>query len=225
MHLEMLDRQLSFEELEGVGGQLVDAHSFHIDLTRDEVDIFAGMSSACRRAVRKSEKVGVRVESASGNGFAEEYYTQLEDVFAKQSLKPPYPLERVQRMIRHVEPSGGLLLLRALTPDDECIATAIFPISHGFAYFWGGASLRGHQILRPNEAVFWHAMRAVKEMGVPVMDLGGGGDYKRKYGGEAVVRPFLRKSRLPGLLTMRNVAGRVYWHAATRRRPSGDARP
>src|SRR4051794_13412820 len=140
-----------------------------------------GMSSACRRAVRKSEKEGVRVEEAHGVEFADEYYAQLEDVFAKQSLRPPYGVERVRELVRCLEPTGNLLLLRAVSPAGEGIATAIFPVLNQFGYFWGGASWRRHQILRPNEAVFWHAMRRLGERGVPVLDLGGGGEYKRKY--------------------------------------------
>lgn len=218
MHVELLDRQLTFGDLAGVGGQLAESHSFEIDLTRDEDALFGGMSSACRRAVRKSEKSGVRVERASEHGFAEEYYAQLEDVFARQSLTPPYPLERVRALIRHLVPKDRLLLMRAVDPSGRSIATGIFPISSSLVYLWGAASWRESRILRPNEALYWQAMRTAKEMGVPLMDLGGGGDYKRKYGGEPVVRPFLRKARAPGLLAARNTAQRVYWRAATRGR-------
>jgi Acetyltransferase (GNAT) domain len=217
VHVEMLDRELDFGQLQGMKGvELSPFGSFEIDLTASEDDLFAAMSSACRRAIRKSEKVGVRVERAYGEGFADEYYPQLEDVFGKQSLSPPYSVERVREMIRSVEPSGRLLMLRALSPDDEPIASAIFPVFKGFAYFWGGASWRSKQIMRPNEAIFWHAIRHVKQLGVPAFDLGGGGDYKRKYGGVATTRPFVRRSRLPGLMAMRKVAARAYWWSATR---------
>jgi hypothetical protein len=77
------------------------------------------MSSACRRATRKSDKEGVRVEEAHGIGFADEYFPQLEDVFAKQSLRPPYGVERVRELIRCLEPSGNLLLVRALSRREK----------------------------------------------------------------------------------------------------------
>jgi CelD/BcsL family acetyltransferase involved in cellulose biosynthesis len=216
LHLEVLDRHASFDELGALGGRLAEFHTFELDLARDEEEIFKGMSSACRRAVRKSEKEGVRVEEAHGVEFADEYYEQLEDVFAKQSLSPPYGAERVRDMIRCLEPSGNLLLVRALSPDGERIATALFPVLNEFGYFWGGASWRRHQSLRPNEAVFWYAMRRLREREVPLLDMGGGGEYKHKYGGRELSFPIFRKSRLPGLMAMRDLAARIYWRRATR---------
>jgi CelD/BcsL family acetyltransferase involved in cellulose biosynthesis len=216
LHLEVLDRHATFEELEGMGARLAEFHTFELDLTRPEDELFAAMSSACRRAVRKGEKEGVRVEEAEGVDFAEEYYAQLEDVFAKQSMRPPYGVERVRELIRCLEPTGNLLLVRALAPDGERIATALFPVLNEFGYFWGGASWRRHQILRPNEAVFWYVIRRLRERGIPLLDMGGGGDYKRKYGGRELSHPIFRKSRLPGLMTMRDLAARLYWRRATR---------
>lgn len=217
-HLELLDRELSFEQLQGLRPrvELARAHTYEIDLRHSEEELFDAMSSACRRAVRKGRKAGVRVEHAYGEAFADEYHTQLEDVFAKQSRRPPYAVERVRALIRHLEPSGKLLMLRAVTPDGKSIASAIFPLCDRFAYFWGGASLRDGQLMRPNEAIFWYAIREAKARGVPLLDLGGGGEYKRKYGGHEVERPFLRCARVPGLMGLRRLAGRVYWRIATR---------
>src|SRR6185312_4180118 len=58
--------------------------TYQSDLTRSEDDLFKGMESACRRCVRKAEKSGVVIEHADDPAFADEYYEQLKDVFAKQ---------------------------------------------------------------------------------------------------------------------------------------------
>jgi CelD/BcsL family acetyltransferase involved in cellulose biosynthesis len=217
LHLELLDRRARFEELSDLGARLAEFNTYELDLARDDDEMLAAMSSACRRAVRKSEKEGVRVEEARGVEFADEYYAQLEDVFAKQSLRPPYGVERVRELIRCLEPSGNLLLVRALSPQGEGIATAIFPALNEFAYFWGGASWRSHQILRPNEAVFWYTMRRLRERGIPLLDMGGGGEYKRKYGPRERRIPVFRKSRLPGMMALRDVAAWIQWYRAARR--------
>jgi CelD/BcsL family acetyltransferase involved in cellulose biosynthesis len=217
LHLEMLDRRARPEDLDGLAGRLGTFHTFELDLDREEDEIFGGMSSACRRAVRKSEKEGVRVEEAHGVEFADEYYAQLEDVFAKQSLRPPYGVERVRELVRCLEPSGNILLLRAVSPAGERVATGIFPLLNRFGYFWGGASWRSHQILRPNEAVFWYAMRRIRERGIPLLDLGGGGEYKRKYGGRERFIPIFRRSRIKALMAARDLAARIYWRRATAR--------
>jgi CelD/BcsL family acetyltransferase involved in cellulose biosynthesis len=205
LHLELRDRTLTLEDVEGVGFQTSAKTIFELDLRQPEDKIFAGMTSACRRCIRKAEKVGVTIEEADDLEFANDYYSQLRDVFAKQSLVPTYDKTRVIELIRHIYPTGRLLLLRARDSEGRCIATGIFPAMNGRMYFWGGASWRRHQILRPNEALMWHAMRHWKEQGVKWFDLGGGAEYKRKYGPDEVTVPFFWTSRLRGLSSARNV--------------------
>jgi CelD/BcsL family acetyltransferase involved in cellulose biosynthesis len=217
MHLEFKDRALQAADLEGLGFKSSPTVTFEVDLAPDEEVVFGRMSSACRRAIRKAAKEKVQIEVASGIAFADDYYAQLLDVFAKQSLKPMYGVERVRELIRRLEPTGRLLLLRALAPDGTVIATGIFPAMNGVAYFWGGASWRSHQILRPNEAIFWHAMRYWKERGMRVLDMGGGGDYKRKYGPREFSVPFFRKSRFAPVMVLRegaNAMTRIRQHDA-----------
>ena len=78
----------------------------------------------------------------------------------------------------------------------------------------GVASWRSHQSLRPNEALFWTAITSLKERGIPALDMGGGGDFKRKFGPRERRIPFVRKSRVPGLMTLRDRAARFYWKRA-----------
>jgi hypothetical protein len=214
LHVEVLDRHATFDELSGMPARLAEFYTFELDLRPDEDALMAGLTSACRRALRKGEKAGIQVEEASGIEFADEYYEQLIDVFAKQDRTPPYDVERVRELIRCLEPTGNLLLLRARDPEGTPVATGIFPASDEFAYLWGAASWRSHQILRPNEAIYWHAIRRLKGRGIPLLDLGGGGDFKRKFGPRERRIPFVRKSRVPGLMALRDLAARIYWRRA-----------
>jgi len=209
LHLELKDRRLGFGDLEPLGFSAGETTTYDLDLTAPEDEIFGRMASACRRNVRAAEKRGVAVEQAHDPGFADDYYEQLLDVFGKQELRPPYGVERVRELIRALEPTGNLLLLRARDPEGSCIATGIFPGFGRHAFFWGGASLREHQRLRPNEAIFWAAIREWKRRGAEVLDMGGGGDYKRKYGPEEHAVPWFRRARLPGMLVLRDAAERV----------------
>jgi predicted N-acyltransferase len=206
VHFELMDRRISLEDAQRAG-LLFQVHpGFEIDLSRSEDELFAAMNSACRRCIRKAEKSGVIIEQAHDAAFADDYYTQLRDVFAKQGLVPTYPKARVSALIEHLLPSGRLLLVRARSADGTCIATGIFPGMNDTTFFWGGASLRQHQSLRPNEAVQWFAMRYWKERGIRKYDMGGGGEYKRKYGGREIAVPWIRKSRHPVLESLRNNA-------------------
>ncbi len=58
-----------------------------------------------------------------------------------------------------------------------------------------GASWRDGQKLLPNEALQWFAMNYWKDRGIAAYDMGGGGDYKSKYGGSAIEVGWLRSSR------------------------------
>ena len=204
-HVELRDRGLAAQDADGGRFSVDRFPTSEIDLTRGEDEILGGMKGNCRRSVRKAEERGVVIEAASDPEFADDYYAQLIDVFAKQSLRPTYGIDRVRALIRHLQPSGRLLLVRARDPEGKCIATGIFPALGRSAYFWGGASWREHQILQPNEAVIWFAMRYWKERGAEAFDMGGGGDYKRKYGGAELVVPHLSWSRFRALETMREL--------------------
>ena len=206
VHAEVYDRFVTEEDARAGRFEYGLRPGFEIDLRRDEADLFKGMDEACRRCVRKAEKSGVMIEEAHDAGFARDYYAQLEDVFAKQSLVPTYTLGRVSALIEHVLPSGNLLLLRARDKAGRCVATGIFPAFNQRMIFWGGASWREHQHLRPNEALMWHAMRHWKARGVAFLDMGGGGDYKRKYGGCDIAVPWIRTSRFAVLPRLRGLA-------------------
>jgi len=140
VHLEVVDRLLSPRS---TVREYVE--SYETDLTRSEDEIFGAMDSACRRCVRKAEKSGVTIVEADDDAFADDYYAQLIDVFAKQGLVPTYGVERVRALIGSLRRGEQVLLLRALDPDGKCIATGIYPGMNRVAQFWGNASFRSGQ--------------------------------------------------------------------------------
>jgi CelD/BcsL family acetyltransferase involved in cellulose biosynthesis len=223
-HVEVRDRYLRANDAEAANGPVDSFATFEIDLRPPEGEIWANFKGSCRTSVRKAAKVGVVVEEAEGLEFADEYCAQLEDVFAKQSLRPTYSVERVRSLIAHLHSAGSLLLLRARNSEGMCIATGIFPAHRRMMYFWGGASWREHRILQPNEAIIWHAIRYWKARGIEAFDMGGGGEYKRKYGGEEVVIPHVIRSRFPGLRAMREVVRQLHDPDGIRSRVARTAR-
>ncbi|WP_436529169.1 lipid II:glycine glycyltransferase FemX [Actinoplanes sp. HUAS TT8] len=210
-HLEVRDRGATEADLSGLGLRWDAAPTAVIDLTPDEDALFGAMASACRRNIRKAAKSGVVIEEADADpSFADEFYDQLRDVFAKQNLVPTYSAERVKSLIRHLAPAGRISLLRARDADGRCIATAVLPWYHRTMYFWGGASYREHQHLRPNEALIWHALRQARARGVTEFDFVGGNAYKTKYGTTEVAVPWARQSRSPLVAKLRDTAKQAY---------------
>jgi len=206
LHMEISDRGLSVEDGKALGFDIGFLESYETDLRQPEEEIFRRMTSACRRCIRKAEKSGVTVEETRDPAFADEFYDQLLDVFRKQRLVPSYGVERVRALIRHLAPTGRLLLIRALDPDGKCMGTGIYPGFNKVALFWGNASYRATQILRPNETLHWYAMRYWKARGIEVFDWGGGGAYKEKYGPTPSATPWLSKSKYKTLGRLRNAA-------------------
>ncbi len=210
LHIEVSDPCFSVED--GVeNGFAADAYfSYRTDLTETEEKLFGKMDSACRRCVRKAEKSGVVVEQAHDPAFADDYYEQLKDVFAKQGLVPTYSVERVRALIRNLDPTGRLLLVRARDEQGKCIATGIFPGFNKICEFWGNASFRGSQNLRPNEAIHWFVMKFWKSRGLEIYDWGGGGSYKEKYGCVPHRVPWFTKSRYRVISTLRGQAKALF---------------
>jgi hypothetical protein len=211
IHLEMTDRNLYPDDVAGLGFQHAVSRTSMIDLTADEKRLYSEMSSkSCRYCIRKAEKCGVVIEEAHDEAFAREYYAQLRDVFAKQDLVPTYGLDRVQSLIRHLLPTGNLLLLRAREPTGRCIASSIFVGMNDCSYFWGNASWRADQHFCPNEPLQWYAIRYWKRRGMRYHNLGGGGLYKRKYGGYPFEYYCLSKSKYAWIGLARDCAYRAF---------------
>ncbi|GAA4587975.1 CelD/BcsL family acetyltransferase involved in cellulose biosynthesis [Actinoplanes octamycinicus] len=210
-HLEVRDRAATEADYAGLSLRWDSAPTAVIDLSPDEDALFGAMASACRRNIRKAAKSGVIIEEADPDpAFADEFYDQLRDVFAKQNLVPTYSVERVKSLIRHLAPAGRISLLRARDGDGRCIATAVLPWYHRTMYFWGGASHREHQHLRPNEALIWYALRWAKERGVTEFDFVGSNSYKEKYGTVEVPVPWARQSRSPLIGRLRDAAKQAF---------------
>jgi hypothetical protein len=206
----MLDRHVEPQECDRAGFRYRLLPTYEINLSPSESDLFAGLHSECRTCIRKATKSGVTIEQATDDDFADDYWRQLQDVFDKRKLMPCYGVDRVRALMRHLLPTGQLLLLRARDADGNCLATGIFPAANDTMHFWGGASWRSGQHLRPNELLQWHAMRYWRDRGITRYNMGGGGSYKRKYGGTPIAVPWARTSRFWGIESLRTSGQRLF---------------
>jgi hypothetical protein len=213
VHLEVSDAGFAAGDGRAAHLHQTAYETYKTDLTRSEDELFGNMESACRRCIRKAQKSGVTIEEADDLAFADEYYEQLKDVFAKQGKVPTYDVQRVRVLLRHLLPTGRLLALRARNPEGRCIGTGLYPGLNGTAFFWGNASWRTEQHWRPNEFLHWYAMRYWKGRGVRLFDWGGGGTYKEKYGVEPYAVPWLYGSKYPILTTIRDEARALFYRS------------
>ena len=85
-HLEVLDRRLTLEEMDGGGYAHQVSQGFEVDLSPSEDDVFANFTRSCRWSVRKAERNGVIVEEASDIEFADEFCAQQAEVLSSISV-------------------------------------------------------------------------------------------------------------------------------------------
>ncbi|MCB1040571.1 MAG: GNAT family N-acetyltransferase [Acidimicrobiales bacterium] len=217
LHLEFADRGLLDEGDVPDGFHLARLSGYELALVDDAGEpidddaLLGGMKSYGRRDVRRSLRNGIEVEvvdPADPGSFAATYYAQVSEAFAKRDQRPTYPVERVEALIRHLGPTGRLLLLQSRTPDDgEVAATGIFPgLPGSTGEYWMGGSWRAKQPLLPNEALMWTALRTWRDRGAVRFNFGGGGKYKAKYGGSPHSMPWVRRSRVEAVERLRAIA-------------------
>jgi hypothetical protein len=182
LHVELADRHLSAEEMKGAEYLMTTGRTFVVDLRRPEEEIFRSMHSKTRQYVRLAMRNGLRAEVATDVGFADEYHAQLREVFARQGLVPTYGVERVRQLIQCLQPTGQLLLLRIRAPTGDTLATGVAIGRNKIAVNWGAALPRANVKRHPMQLFWWEAMRYWRGRGALSYDMGGGGQYKDKYG-------------------------------------------
>jgi CelD/BcsL family acetyltransferase involved in cellulose biosynthesis len=199
VHVELADPALGPAGMAERGFEVEAAATFMIDLEPPEDVVFARVRRTTRQAIRKELRRGLRSEVASDLAFADEFHAQLRDVFAHHGLAAPFGVERVRQLIRVVQPTGQLLLIRIRAPDGAAVGTAIAIVGGRTAVGWGLAWLRDLKDCHPVELLWWEMIRLSRARGAHRFDCAGLGDYKAKYGGVPVPTYRFHRSRSPVL--------------------------
>ena len=179
-----------------------------IDLTKTEEEILNRFTKNGRRDVRASQRKGIIVKQVPFDyEFADIYYSQLIDVFAKQGLKPNYKKEKVYEMVDFLKDSQeNVLALEAFNSDGIVVATVFSFGKKEWAYYVGAASYRQYQGDLPNEALFWEFVLFWKLQGVEHLDLMGYRKYKMKYNPIIIEQPRFIFQKYKGLYLIKNLA-------------------
>lgn len=74
-------------------------------------------------------------------------------------------------------------MLRVKAPDGATLGTGVAVGRNRVAVAWGMAFDRDNDEFHPIELLWWETMRHWRARGATLFDMGGGGDYKAKYGG------------------------------------------
>lgn len=186
--------------------------TYMLDISKTEEELFSSFKvdvrTNCRNFLKRGAKLHIEQPS---DKFANDYYTQLVEVFDKQGLKSYYSLEKIQRLINLFKNNKDFVFCENVydQKDEKSIATGIFFGYKSRCYFFGAASLKDYQILRPNEYVIWNAIKYWKSKGCTTFDMLGIRKYKEKFHPTFVSIPVLYSSRIPFLHSLKKIAKRL----------------
>ena len=213
--IEIVDRDISVKDAREAGYCTDVADTLELDVDKTDDELFKAFKTDCRNFIRQFERRGAIYERvAPSDEFAEEYYEQLKDVFAKQGLVPTYGVEKVKRLLHHLTDDETVFCQHILDPETrESIATSIFLAYNKVFYFWGGASYRSGQHYRPNEYMLWRAITHWRDKGYKTFDMVGVRDYKKKFGSYEIQYAHITIPQYKWIVTLRNLAKKAYfWH-------------
>jgi len=213
---QITDRDITFKEAEALKAKycyfLESADTLELRVDADDKQLYKNMKTDCRNFINQFERRGATIEFVEPNDeFAEDFYNQLLDVFAKQKLVPTYGVEKVKRLLKHLAVNDSVLCLRVRDPKGLSIATSIFPGFNKKFFFWGGASLRSYHNYRPNEYMIYTAMKYWRNRGCEVFDMVGIRPYKKKFGSWEVHYPIIIAPRYKILYYLKNFAAKLYY--------------
>ncbi len=185
---------------------------YYLDLSKSEKEIFNNMSSSAKDPIRKAIKNNITVRIPMEiSSFLDVYYAQLLDVFAQQGLKPTHNLKDISVMVNTMVQSNKILMMESVSSEGIGIASGFFLYDNNFAFYAGGASFKRFQKLCPNEILIFEALKGLKELGVRIVEFGGGRKYKEKYGTTPYVKPRIVASRYPSLYVLKSISKRFYY--------------
>jgi hypothetical protein len=145
-------------------------YGHHVEIPADQDAFFAQLKSPVRRAIRKAEKSGVRVEISRDLAAVKQYYV-LHCKSRRRHGLPPQPFSFFRNIQRHVLSTGlGSVVLARW--QKVPVAGAIFFHSGDKAIYKFGASDDSFQELRGNNLMFHEAIRWLSRNGVRKLDLG-----------------------------------------------------
>lgn len=194
-HLALCDSHLAPEIMEGCGF-VPDHHISQICSLSDGKDsVWARMYGICRTRIRKAEKSGLTVESATDTGFIDEFYSRFTKVLAHKGKIPGYGINYVHQIFTHLGGADRLFALR-VKHEGRVIAEAYYPHDERAMYFGDAAYDIESLPLCPNELLHWTAMQMAIERDIPIFFMGGDpvpSRFTRKFGGTP--QPVIRYHR------------------------------
>lgn len=191
--IEIEDFQLSMDDLKGTGLYYEGHDISYIDLSQNEEVLYHNLSQkSCRTKINKAIRAGVTIQESrrSIQEFLDIHYTQHSEVMKRHGLKEWESYENLKNLIETNYPEN-IILLEALSPEGECIASGIYPVGGRSSCSFSSASFKSGLFYSPNELLRWEAIKLCKRRGATIFNNSGTSDFKLKFGAIREYKPIV----------------------------------
>ena len=206
-YVQISDKKIRVDDIpEGVA--YTKGKSLYLDLQRDEQEIFSSFKKEARHNINRFTRKGaILKEVPFDEAFVKMFYEQIQDVFAKQNLKPNYNLNKLMDLSEAFEDyQERVLAIQVYSPEKKCIASSVFLSYKDWCYSLVTASFREFQHFIPNEMIRWHGICFCKERGAKYLDFCGYREYKLKFSPDIVEVPTIVFYRYKALIKLKDLA-------------------
>jgi hypothetical protein len=141
-----------------------------VRLDCSQATLFDRLDPAVRRAVRKAQRLGVRIEMSDSWAAVEDYF-RLHCLTRKRHGLPPQPLRLFRKIHEHLI-SKGMGFVATAIHSNRPIAAAVFFKLGRKSLFKFGASDSSFQSMRANNLVMWEGIKKLSNEGGDTLHLG-----------------------------------------------------
>jgi hypothetical protein len=154
----------------GLGSALAarDCSTHVIEFQAADSDPWAGYRPACRRAIAKAERAGIRCERASTLNDVEAYFDVYRDTLERWGKAPARGYTR--RLFELALNTPGVELWCARLSNGAIVAGGVFGFSRAHCVYWQGALRLEHAALRPMNALLHRLITVARERGCSWFD-------------------------------------------------------
>jgi len=141
-----------------------------INLSKSEEELYLALRDSIKRNIKKAAREGVNVRIARNIESVNDFYKLNLSTRKKHGL-PPQPL----KFFKHLENfliKNGLCEIIEARYKDRVIASSIFLLFGKKVLYKYGASDYEFQNLRPNDLLFWEAIKHYSELGYSEFSFG-----------------------------------------------------
>lgn len=153
------------------GRAMFTPHSFLLDISKPETDLFNGLKSKTRYNIKVAEKHGVTVSVDNSDAAFEEYINLWKQTTSRQGFYSH--TEDYHRNMWQVMKGAGIAHLMKATYQNQPLGVWILFIFNHTLYYPYGASSREHREVMANNLLAWEAIRYGKSQDCTSFDMWG----------------------------------------------------